>query len=168
MKPENSILVLMSVAKHIRNLLDDDGWQDRYELIVAGNLADSEKKISETVGSNTELKLPILSLTYGPLGCDPREMGSTYGDTTALLRVFIYGVNLTQSLTLAEFLKREISDCDIDIKDYTSHAETPLGTATTEKVRVDPVLKLGDPNLALRYEYVLETEIKYPAEKFLT
>ena len=168
MKPENSILVLISVSKYIEELLNDDGWQDRYELIVAGNLADSEKKISETVGSDTQLKLPIISLTYGPLGVDPREMGSAYGDTTALLRIFIYGVNLTQSLTLAEFLKRELSDCDIDIKDYTSHAETALGTITTKDARVDPILKIGDPNLALRYEYVLETEITFPAEKLLT
>lgn len=168
MKSENSFLALLSIAKHIKFLLNNEGWKDRYNLIVAGSLADAEKKITETVGSDTELKLPILSLVFGPMGVEPYEMGNTHGHTTILLRVLIYGINLTQSLTLAEFLKRELSDCDIALKDYTSHAETNLATIVTGDARVDPVIKFGDSNLALRYEYILEVEIEYPAERLLT
>lgn len=168
MKPENSILVLLSVKEYIKDVLDDSGWENEYNLIISGSLADAEKEITSFTEGETKLKLPIVAVMFGPIGHDAFELGSSYGKNAALLRILIFGRNLTQGLSLADLLKRNLNDVNIDIKDYTSPAEALLGVIETEEARVDPIYAFGEVNEALKYQHILEVEIRFSAEKFLT
>lgn len=168
MKPENSILFLLSVKEYIKDVLDQNGWENEYDLIVSGSLADAEKEISIITNGETKLTLPIVAIMLGPTGHDAFEMGSSYGRNASLLRILIFGKNLTQGLSLADVLKRSLNDMSIDIRDYTSEAHTLLGVIETEEARINPIYIFGEVNTALRYQQVLEVEARFPAQKLLT
>lgn len=118
---DNITLGLISLKEELESYLDNNLWDGKYHLYLAGDDELRGKEIvMEVTDKRKHIGLPVIILETGLIRNEIEELGDSYGNDNVVISILIKGYDDNQSRTLGNLLRRKMTDLVFDVYDYRS------------------------------------------------
>jgi hypothetical protein len=161
---DNIVLALLSLKSYFKTYLDNNGWRNKYNIVMANDLQYENLEIVLVKITNSQLALPVVILDTGTIRNSVFELGSTDGYDTVSIAIYVIASNAIELLTLGNVIRRECNDLAFKIYNYNSQRKEELSTGVLSNIILNDISNPSSSIPTEKYVCTIHATMEVPVE----